>query len=418
MDHEELGKVYNLYLSSEDNMPRHLQRLFDSLEYGKKGFHSLMSGDKNVDQYKTQLMIFIHESGCSYSYMDLSFSYIDSIVNEKLNQVGIDFPYELGIYNTVNQSFEFESSGRFTKELMEEGVKFNLLSMNKCDGAHVDYLIIYFPRLNYYFFTKSIVLLTISLLVLMLVLFCFIYTIRTIKRQKTLTETKSDFVNNMTHELKTPIATIGLACQALTDKDIPKDEQMISSYIKIITDENNRLKKLVEEVLNAARFDKGMFSAKFANIDMHKLLEEAIQLHKLTTESKKGVIYTDFKAKNYHVYGDRMHILNAMSNLLDNALKYCDKVPEIYVRTRNLHGELEIRIQDNGPGISKINQKKVFDEFFRISTGNLHDVKGHGMGLNYVKKVMEFNRGSIKIESELHRGAIFVVTLPLIKKSK
>ena len=260
---------------------------------------------------------------------------------------------------------------------------------------------------------SSIFLVSISLITI--VIGTFFYSIKIINNQKKITQIKSDFINNMTHELKTPIATIGLACEALKDKDIELNKPMKDKFLSTITNENERLGKLVETVLQNTISDKGTPELKLEIFNIEEIIEKAMKSIQLSFDKKEGSIETDFMALNKIVEADKLHITNVIYNLLDNSLKYSENKPLVKISTRDVIGGLVIRIKDNGIGIAKDNQEKIFEKLFRVPTGNIHNVKGFGLGLSYVKSIMELHQGSIKVESKLGHGSTFLISLKASK---
>jgi two-component system phosphate regulon sensor histidine kinase PhoR len=255
-------------------------------------------------------------------------------------------------------------------------------------------------------------LLLVSLVFMLILIFSFYYTISTIFRQKKLSEIKNDFISNMTHEFKTPISTISLACEVLNDKSIEKSPERLSNYVRMIGDENKRLSLLVENILQTAILDKGEFKLKVQDIDLHNLIGQSIVNIRLQVENKGGTIGKELKATRSVVKGDRVHLTNIVFNLIDNALKYTSGEPKISISTRNDEAGIFISVKDNGIGISKENQKRIFETMYRVPTGNIHNVKGFGLGLSYVKAVVEKHKGSIGVESEPGKGSTFTVYLP------
>jgi two-component system, OmpR family, phosphate regulon sensor histidine kinase PhoR len=226
---------------------------------------------------------------------------------------------------------------------------------------------------------------------------------------------KSDFVNNMTHELKTPISTISLASQMLKDKSIPIEDKNIDRISDIVSEEARRLSNQVEKVLQMAKFDQGELKLKFREVHLHELIESVVSNFMLQVESKEGILIPSLHADNDLIYADPAHMSNVISNLVDNAIKYTIRTPEIFIETRSKENQINMIFRDNGIGISSSNQRRIFDKFYRIPTGNIHNVKGFGLGLSYVKKIVEEHQGTIKIDSELEVGSVFTICLPLIK---
>ena len=251
-----------------------------------------------------------------------------------------------------------------------------------------------------------------------LVLFVtFIFTIVVIFRQKRYTEIKNDFINNMTHELKTPIASISLAAQMLNDNSVGKSPAMLNHLGGVINDESKRLRFLVEKVLQMSMFDRKNAVFKKKELDLNEMVENIANSFTLRVEHTGGKIYTEIEAIDSAIYVDEMHFQNVIFNLLDNAVKYRkqDEPLDIYMRTWNDDQHLYLSIRDTGVGIKKENLKKIFEKFYRVHTGNLHDAKGFGLGLAYVKKIIDLHKGTIHVESEYGKGTKFTITLPVIK---
>lgn len=256
-----------------------------------------------------------------------------------------------------------------------------------------------------------------SALLSLVLLVIFGFTIVIIFRQKKLSDMKNDFVNNMTHELKTPISTISLAAQMLRDVDVGKTPTMLKHISGVIVDETKRLGFQVEKVLQVSLFERDNANLTFKEVDVNEMLENVIATFKLKVENFDGTIRKELKATHAEITADEMHLTNVFFNLMDNAVKYrsSDRDLELRVSTWNEKDSVVISIRDNGIGIRKEHLKKVFDRFFRVPTGNVHNVKGFGLGLAYVRKIVENHNGTIRAESELHAGTEFIIILPLLK---
>jgi two-component system phosphate regulon sensor histidine kinase PhoR len=275
---------------------------------------------------------------------------------------------------------------------------------------------IHFPGKRDYIF-DSVSFMIPSVIFTLVLLVTFIVTLYLVFRQKKLTEMKNDFINNMTHEFKTPISTISLAAQMLKDPSVGKSPQMFQHISGVINDETKRLRFQVEKVLQMSMFDRQKATLKTKELDVNNLIEGVVNTFTLKVERYNGDITTELKAEDPMINADEMHITNVVFNLMDNAVKYKKPDEELHlkVRTWNETGRVMISIEDNGIGIKKEDLKKIFEKFYRVHTGNLHDVKGFGLGLAYVKKIIVDHKGTIRAESELGVGTKFIIALPLLK---
>jgi len=244
------------------------------------------------------------------------------------------------------------------------------------------------------------------------VIFLFWYSLTTIIRQAKLSDLKNDFINNMTHEFKTPISTISLACQALTDKDMIKTTELYDTYISIIAEENKRLGGMAEKILQTALIDKGQLKLNQEWVNVHEVIEDVVKNIEIQIAQKGGKLNIQLHAERFIIKADRLHLSNLIYNLLDNANKYTFDNPLIEVGTEKDGDCLKIYVKDNGIGISKANQKKIFDKLYRVPTGNVHNTKGFGLGLSYVKAIVDKHHGVISLESQLQKGTTFELRLP------
>lgn len=283
------------------------------------------------------------------------------------------------------------------------------------DTSNVAYLQVTFPTKRNYILS-SLNLLLPSVLLILLTMTVFIVALVIIFRQTQLNNMKNDFVNNMTHELKTPISTISLASQMLRDTGVGKTPESLNHISKVIIDETKRLSLQVEKVLQMAIFEKDKSMLKLNEMQINSLVTDIVNTFSLKVTSKGGKITSKLQAVNDKALIDEVHFTNVIYNLMDNALKYCDKPLLLTVETWNEKDNLLVSIEDNGIGISKDDQKKIFEKFFRVHTGNVHNVKGFGLGLAYVKKIVTEHKGAIKVESELNIGTKFIITIPTLKK--
>ena len=343
----------------------------------------------------------------------INFRLLDRDIRVELMNNGINIPYHFTVSTTdgreVYRCPEYEEKG---SEYSYSQVLFRNDPQSKMGIVKI-----HFPEMNSYIFS-SVRFMIPSLIFTLVLLITFIFTIVVIFRQKRYTEIKNDFINNMTHELKTPIASISLAAQMMNDESVPKTPQMTKHLSGVITDESKRLRFLVEKVLQMSMFDKKSIIFKKKELDLNEIVEKIAQSFNLRVEHTGGKIYTQIEAVDSAIFVDEVHFQNAITNLMDNAVKYrkADEPLDIYIRTWNDNDKLYLSIRDTGQGIKKENLRKIFDKFYRVHTGNKHDVKGFGLGLAYVKKVIDLHQGEIKAESELGKGTQFLISLPIIKE--
>lgn len=336
---------------------------------------------------------------------------VDSLLKIEFRNVGLNTKYEFGVFSPTRNKLTLQKSGQYPKELLGSSFRYLLFPGEIFSPQNL--LMVYFPNERQYLITRIWILLALSVILIATIIFSFTYVVTTVFRQKKISEIKNDFINNMTHEFKTPISTISLACQALTDKDVVKNSAVYDTYLSIINEENNRLSGMAERILQSARLQKGEVVLKPEEINLHEVMTDAIQKVSLQVAKKGGKIDLIPKAEQAVIFADRVHITNIIFNLLDNANKYTPWAPMISMTTKNISDGILFSIKDNGVGISKSNQKKVFDKLYRVPTGNVHNVKGFGLGLSYVKTVVEKHRGKITLDSELKKGSTFSVYLPL-----
>ena len=341
----------------------------------------------------------------------INFQNLDRELHAELQNNGIDIPYHFAVSTSdgreVYRCSDYESAG-------EEHSYSQILFSNDPPNK-MGVLKIHFPTMNSYIFS-SVRFVIPALFFTIVLCVTFIYTLFIIFRQKKVTELKNDFINNMTHEFKTPISTISLAAQMLTDNSVSKSPQMLQHITGIISDESRRLRFQVEKVLQVSLFDEQKASLKTRELDMNELVTGVVNTFALKVEKNSGTIVTQLEAEDPVILADEMHITNVVFNLMDNAVKYKrdDESLRLTINTWNEPDKFCLSIQDNGLGIKKENLKRVFERFYRVHTGNVHDVKGFGLGLAYVKKVIQDHRGTISVESELGVGTKFIIVLPLL----
>ncbi|TCD27730.1 HAMP domain-containing histidine kinase [Pedobacter psychrodurus] len=274
-------------------------------------------------------------------------------------------------------------------------------------------LFVSFPNKNSAIISNLSATLASSVGLLLVLVFIFSYTLYAILKQKKLSEMKTDFINNMTHEFKTPVATIMIASEALKDPEVTADKARLKRLAGIIYDENVRLGSHIERVLSIARLEKGELKMENTEVDVNDLIVIVLDSMELQLQKRNAIINVHTDAENAVIYGDELHLSNVIYNLIDNANKYSSDTPEITITTRNAGKNLIIEIADKGIGMTKEQSKRIFDQFYRVPTGNLHDVKGFGLGLNYVQDIIKKLNGTVKVSSEKDRGTTFEISLPL-----
>jgi len=342
-------------------------------------------------------------------------------IQEEINGRGIMTEYQYGVYSKarnsyviVNDHFVVEESGPQITQggaptLYNSPYKVALFTQ---DMESPGYLSLYFPNRTRLVIGSVLQTLLLSVLFTGIILFCFWYTIQVIIRQKKLSEMKNDFINNMTHEFKTPIATISLAADSIGSPMIMSHPDKIKRFVDIIRQENRRMNSQVERVLQMAMIDKKDFQLSLDDLNLHEVIQQAVDNFSLQVEKREGTLYTDLQASRPVIEGDATHIASIIHNLLDNANKYSPEKPDITISTRDVPMGVEITVTDKGIGISKEARKHIFDKFYRVHTGNIHDVKGFGLGLSYVKAIMTAHKGLVDVKSEPGKGSSFTLTFP------
>ncbi len=350
---------------------------------------------------------------------------LDNFIKKELREnQGIDLEYEYGIYSNKTNSFlirdghfvvEFGNSGSTSTIKEEDGLESTFYSLPIFEDLSVvepGYLKLYFPKRTRYLWQNLLPILISSILFTLMILFCFAYTVYIIFKQKKLSEIKNDFINNMTHEFKTPIATISLATDSIGNASIISNEDKVRRFLGIIKAENKRMLNQVEKVLQMAQIDKQEITLKPVKIDINDLVKTVAENSALKVHSRDGVLDIRLNAKFPVIEADQTHISNIVANLIDNAEKYTKEIPHIEVETADDKDGIKISVRDNGIGMSKEALKHIFEKFYRVPTGNVHDVKGFGLGLSYVKAIIDAHGGKVYVKSDLGKGSIFTVFLP------
>lgn len=395
-----------LFISNKDNLglkKNNKQKLLNDLS-SKSGFTEKLEERtvfvENIVNKLVQIDVELEDR--------ISKEQLEEIIGRSFYTIDEKLKYEYSVVkdgiSIVYKSDKFDSNTKskiFTGQLFPKDV-----------FAKDNYLVIYFPDERNYILKSTGFIAFTSIFLTLIIIFGFSLSIHIMFKQKRISQIKNDFVNNMTHELKTPISTISLASQLLKDKSVPIENKNIDYISGIIEDESKRLSYQVEKVLKTALFEQGHIKLKLRELDLHDLIENVVHNFEIQVKNRNGVIEKNLEATKSIARIDEVHFTNIIFNLLDNAVKYSKEEPEILIATRDNNSGIYITVADKGIGIKKQDQKKIFDQFYRVSTGNVHDVKGFGLGLNYVKKMVEEHGGQITLDSEFKKGTTFKIFIP------
>jgi len=335
-------------------------------------------------------------------------------LNEEFSCMHIGDSYEYAIIDLNDNSMVTGNYSRYQKELIGSQHQISLTGFKDSERY---ILSAYFPGQQRMILKNLMKWIIVSILFAIVLLIGFPVSLYIFNQQKKISDIKSDFINNMTHEFKTPIATISLASEMLMKKKLQKDHIRTQKYAKVIFDENMRLQHHVEQILSVSLLEKGLFRLKKREFNIHEVIDEVIANYGLTIHERGGEIHKDYNAKKYIVKADKAHLTNVINNLIENANKYSPEKPWIRIGTQSNDYGLFITIEDRGIGISPENQHQIFRNLYRIPTGNIYNVKGFGIGLYYVKTIVEAHGGHIILTSELNKGSRFDVYLPFVFKS-
>jgi len=390
-----------------------------------KKFEPLLS---TTDKWNKKRLMFEINSisrmlNAQQTLLDLKPEKVSKMVLNALEDQGINLEYEYGVYNNeskdyfiINDNYVIDIG--FTEDVTDLGMQRNLdkskykIQLFSTEFETPGFLALYFLNKGRFVWASVTPWLLGSILFTSLILFCFSYTIFVIFRQKKVSEMKTDFINNMTHEFKTPIATISLASDSINNPRIVEDPSKVKRFIGIIKQENQRMLAQVEKVLQMATIEKKDFELKISKVNLEQIIGQAVDHANLKVQEKEGHVEMKLGLDPAEIEVDQTHVTSIIHNLLDNAIKYTPENPEILVSAENMRNGIKISIKDNGIGMTAESKKYIFDKFYRVHTGNLHDVKGFGLGLSYVKAMVDAHHGWIKVDSELGKGSTFTVFLP------
>ena len=392
-------------------------QIYNNKSFDNNGIQNKSTPDLTIE--KSGRIEKLENVGFEISYKDLASNYpIDERVNsadlQKLlaidfKEYGIDTPFEFNVYSNgfatkiKSDHFKFDKNSSYSKLIFIDN-----------EGKSKHNLIVSFPQIKKFLFSDILEITLLSIIFTVIIIIAYANALHQIIKQRQISEIKTDFINNMTHEFKTPIATINLALDAIKNPKVIDDKEKIFRYLQMIREENKRMHAQVENVLRISKLEKKELDINKESLNIQDLIEDAIEHVNLIIEDRNGKITTQFNAKRNSVLLSDVHFTNVLVNVLDNAIKYSPNEPIIEVITENINDFFVIKIKDQGLGMSKVVQKKIFEKFYREHTGDLHNVKGHGLGLAYVKRIMEDHNGEIFVESEKGKGSTFILKLPLI----
>lgn len=384
--------------------------------------------DKNDLQHKTTPDLKIEKSGkldvlkklqYEISYNDIALTYpiqrrvsvdkLNELLSRELKEYGVETPFEFGIYSNGfatkvrSEQFKFDKDNTYSVPIFTDN-----------EGVSKYQLMLSFPEKKKFLFSNLIGITLLSLVFTLIIIIAYTSALNQLIKQRQISEIKTDFINNMTHEFKTPIATINLALDAIKNPKVIEDSEKVKRYLQMIRDENKRMHAQVENVLRISKLEKKELEINKEALDINEIINDAIEHVSLIVENREGIIETHFEAKRTNVLLNDVHFTNVFVNILDNAIKYSPDKPKISIHTENIKDFIIIKIKDQGAGMSKVAQKRIFEKFYREHTGDIHNVKGHGLGLAYVKRIVEEHNGEIFVESEKGKGSTFSIKIPLI----
>ncbi len=334
---------------------------------------------------------------------------LQKLIKKELEQAGVKTKFEFGIYSnglatTIKSTeFKYDKESTYTTPVYTDN-----------EGNEKYKLLVSFPHKKKWLLSELVSITVLSIIFTLIIIVAYSSALNQLIRQRQISEIKTDFINNMTHEFKTPIATINLALDAIKNPKIIDDKEKVFKYLQMIRDENKRMHAQVENVLRISKLEKKELDIEKESSDVDEVINDAIEHVNLILEDREGSIKCHFDAARTTVLINEVHFTNVLVNVLENAIKYSPDIPEIDIYTENIKDMILIKVKDKGLGMSKVAQKRVFEKFYREHTGDLHNVKGHGLGLAYVKRIVEDHNGQVYVESEKGKGSTFIIKIPLI----
>ncbi|NHM06964.1 HAMP domain-containing histidine kinase [Flavobacterium sp. CYK-4] len=396
---------------------KRVTEVFNNGNIDKSGMQQTIAADIKIKKAgkleildKAQFEIFFKDIAAAKPLQDrVSKDRLQLLLKTELDQYGVRTPFEFSIYSNglatkvQSDNFNYEKDKTYSIPVFTDN-----------EGNNKYQLLVSFPQKQKFLFSELIGITLLSIIFTLVILIAYSSALNQLIRQRQISEIKTDFINNMTHEFKTPIATINLALDAIKNPKIIEDKDKIQRYLQMIRDENKRMHAQVENVLRISKLEKKELEITKESYSVHDIVEEAIEHVNLIIEDRQGSITTHLNANRTTVLLNDVHFTNVIVNILDNAIKYSTEAPRIDIYTENVKDFIIIKVKDQGVGMSKVAQKKIFEKFYREHTGDLHNVKGHGLGLAYVKRIVEDHNGQIFVESEKGKGSTFIIKLPLI----
>lgn len=407
-----IGVVITQYFWIDNALKLKREQFDDHIQVSLKALVNNLYSISNHNSHSSELSGHNCEPFISPVTQEFNYTVLDSLLDIGLQGFRLHSNYFYGVYHEEGNIRQMAGghTGDYSREILNSKYRVSLSCLYNYNESYQ--LALYFPNQGQIIFREMLSGFLISALFVLIIGFSFIYIIYVSFRQKRISLIKNDFVNNMTHEFKTPISTVSLCAEMLLRDEIINDPEKSRKYAKVIYSENQRLKYQVEQVLQIAVIEKGEIKIRKKDVDVHKIIADLVQKLEIQVVSKGGVFKTYLAANYPKIWADKMHFTNLISNLLDNAIKYTPETPVVIVRTKNNKNGIIISVEDNGIGIKSEDQIDIFRQFHRVHTGNLHDVKGFGLGLYYVKLMTEAHGGQIKLTSEWGKGSIFEVFFP------
>ena len=414
------GKNYVISYKTIQRKQDSLMKVFDNILDDDNAQSTILNGREKVEvamrRYKALIKQMSFELGQAdtESAKHEDFKKLDTLIKAELRNHFILLPYKYAVIDVRNDSVIYSSAKIDSQSIASSNMRTQLFPNDIIAKPFV--LMIDFPGKLRYVLANVWPILILAALFTLIILLGFTYTIRVIFQQKKLATIKNDFINNMTHEFKTPIATIGLAAESIKNPKVYNDLTKLEFYANIIKQENTRMNDQVTNVLRMAQLDKGELKLQFTEQNLHEIINHVLQNNRLIIADKNGFVHTDLTAKSHLISADLTHLSNSINNLIDNAIKYSNDILDITVKTWNGNEGVYISVADKGIGMSTESYKKIFESFYRATTGNLHDVKGFGLGLSYAKTIIEQHHGTINVKSEKDKGSTFTIYLPFVNE--